>query len=214
MAHFSNLLRDILKSHGLSQRAFAKKAGITQSAVSHYLGDRAPPPLDRIVRWAEVLGLSGHERTAFVGAAHLSHATPETQGLVTSLRGLVAQASEQINAAIQTQQRAWLDGLSDEELKKYPPFLAEWRNDLQHGDPAAKTEALRRLTLIPAPMRFDGSPDFERAFLDPVNPLAKWHKTRADAAEKELAQLRSQLRDLIRAPAVPDDPPPPPSANP
>ena len=70
---FATVLRAALERSGLSQRAFAKAVGTTQSAISHYLGGRAPPPLPDLVLWMNALKLPKDLRERFVLLANLSH---------------------------------------------------------------------------------------------------------------------------------------------
>jgi transcriptional regulator with XRE-family HTH domain len=61
---------------GLSQLAFAGRAGCNQSFVSQVIRGDRKPPLAQIDRWVSVLGLAGVERQTFIEAANLEHATP------------------------------------------------------------------------------------------------------------------------------------------
>ncbi len=70
---FATVLRAALEQSGLSQRAFAKAVGTTQSAISHYLGGRAPPPLPDLVLWMNALKLPKDLRERFVLLANLAH---------------------------------------------------------------------------------------------------------------------------------------------
>jgi transcriptional regulator with XRE-family HTH domain len=79
MRVFAILLRSALAERQLSQRAFAKAIGGTQSAVSHYLGGRAPPPLEDLKQWASVLGITPQHHARFILSAYLAHAPLEIE---------------------------------------------------------------------------------------------------------------------------------------
>jgi transcriptional regulator with XRE-family HTH domain len=78
---FTTFLRGFLEQRGMSQRDFAKAIGTTQSAISHYLADRAPPPLDQIDAWAKALEIpiGSAEHARFVDLAALAHLPAEAR---------------------------------------------------------------------------------------------------------------------------------------
>jgi predicted transcriptional regulator len=81
----------------MSQTAFAKHIGMSQSNVSKIInGDpRAPgPPLDSWERWAETLKISGKKRDSFRRLVFLAHAHEEIRELVLDLESQLAHVQE------------------------------------------------------------------------------------------------------------------------
>lgn len=70
---FGALLVRAIERSGETLTAFAAKVGVTPTLVSFIVyGKRTPTP-DAMARWADVLGLAGGERQAFMAAAALEH---------------------------------------------------------------------------------------------------------------------------------------------
>lgn len=77
MATFSEVFERALDKAGFKQLGFARKVGTSQGFVSEILRGNRTPPLDRIEKWAEALGLKSEERVEFIRHAHLAHC-PDT----------------------------------------------------------------------------------------------------------------------------------------
>lgn len=83
---------------------------------------------------------------------------------------------------------AWIKSLTEADLAELPPFVAKWRSDIRAGG-EARTHALHEAAAIPAKINLDGSVDYRMAILDPLEPLAAWHRQRATHANELLRQL-------------------------
>jgi transcriptional regulator with XRE-family HTH domain len=78
----------------LSQRSFAKKAGISGGYPAHFVSGERPPPIDKLDAMADALELEGEEREQFIESAHLAHATEEVRALVGRLRAELEDTRE------------------------------------------------------------------------------------------------------------------------
>lgn len=92
---FYDVFISSLKNSGLSNTAFAAKAGASKQHVNDMLKKRRTPPLDRLEAWADALSLTGEERAAFIRLAYLAHAPEQVRRLVEQLEADLAQAREQ-----------------------------------------------------------------------------------------------------------------------
>lgn len=54
-------------------RAFAQQVGVAWSFIQRIRSGRAPPPLERLETWADLLGLIGRERQRFRDLAYWAH---------------------------------------------------------------------------------------------------------------------------------------------
>lgn len=85
---FGDYLYELLrKRDNMSMRAFAKLVGVPPSHFSEIRKGRRKAPWDQAVYWADVLKLSGDERTSFLDKAALT-ATPDR------IRNLLADAEK------------------------------------------------------------------------------------------------------------------------
>ena len=57
----------------ISQRAFARKVGVSNAFVPLIIQGKRLPPLDAIPAWADVLGLKGAARERLIELAQLEH---------------------------------------------------------------------------------------------------------------------------------------------
>lgn len=90
MLPFGVLLKRHLKARRLSEVEFAKRVDDKQPNINHIIHGRPSrkngasrrPPLEHLGRWADVLGLSGADRSEFLLAGELTHAPPGIQAFV------------------------------------------------------------------------------------------------------------------------------------
>jgi transcriptional regulator with XRE-family HTH domain len=79
MLSFGTLLDTLLERRAFSTRSFARAVKSSKSSISGITtGDRTPP-LDRLEKWCDVLGLRGAERQHFLDLAALAHLPVEAQ---------------------------------------------------------------------------------------------------------------------------------------
>ena len=65
---FGEILRELRRSRGVSQRELAEKVGVDFSYISKVENDRLPPPAaDTIVRICDVLGVRPNDLLALTG---------------------------------------------------------------------------------------------------------------------------------------------------
>lgn len=70
---FARLFDQHLRDRGLSVRAFAQQCGVAWSFIQRVRTGRAPPPLERLEAWADLLGLVGRDRQRFRNLAYWAH---------------------------------------------------------------------------------------------------------------------------------------------
>ena len=83
---FPEAFRRSLAACGLSQNKAGPLLGCSGPFVNHLCRGKAKPPLDRVPGWADILGLVGDDRAAFIEAARLAHTPPEIRAAVAALR--------------------------------------------------------------------------------------------------------------------------------
>lgn len=86
MADFPAAFLRAVSLSGLTQRTFAKLAGITQGHVSNVITGKRLPPLDRMQEWADLLGIYGEDRAEFVRLAEIAHTPPGIRAEYLRLR--------------------------------------------------------------------------------------------------------------------------------
>jgi transcriptional regulator with XRE-family HTH domain len=64
-----DLLGKYLEKRGMTLREFARRAGVPPSLVSRIRHGKRSLPTGRIEAWADLLGLTGHDRAEFIDAA-------------------------------------------------------------------------------------------------------------------------------------------------
>lgn len=96
---FAVALRDHLAAKNLGQREFSRKANVNQGFISQILQGNRPPPMDRIGKWAEILGLDAAETERFELLAGLEHSPAPVAEFVHRLlapKAETADASKEI----------------------------------------------------------------------------------------------------------------------
>jgi transcriptional regulator with XRE-family HTH domain len=83
---FGDHLDQILRKRGLSVRAFARLVGVDVGSISS--AKRKTMSQERMIAWANALGLEKDERVRFFDLASLTHAPPY---LRERLDGLIAE---------------------------------------------------------------------------------------------------------------------------
>ncbi len=73
MPTFSEVFERALDKAQFKQLTFARKVGTSQGFLSSIIRGTRTPPLDRLDKWADALGLKGDERAEFVRLANLAH---------------------------------------------------------------------------------------------------------------------------------------------
>ena len=86
MAAYGEMLKSLIAQKGYGLREFAQRVGYAHSNISAIMAGRRPPPLDRIERWADALGLDGQERQEFLEEAYLAHAPQQVRHIVDRMR--------------------------------------------------------------------------------------------------------------------------------
>ncbi len=61
LEHIQTALADALKQRTITQEELAKKIGVNQSMISHYITGRSMPALDTLSRICSVLDLDANE---------------------------------------------------------------------------------------------------------------------------------------------------------
>lgn len=84
-AAFIGLLRAHLTRLGMSDRAFAFKAGVNHTLLSRILAGKRPVDKE-LEPWAKVLGLKGDELATFLELGYLSRAHPCLARIIQGLR--------------------------------------------------------------------------------------------------------------------------------
>jgi transcriptional regulator with XRE-family HTH domain len=79
MLSFGALLESLLERRAFSTRSFARAVKSSKSSVSGITNGERTPPLDRLEKWCDVLGLRGTERQHFLDLAALAHLPREAQ---------------------------------------------------------------------------------------------------------------------------------------
>lgn len=85
MDTFGEALKRLMSERGLSQRAMATAAGVSQSYIAQVLRGARPVAEERIGPWAEALGLKGRERERFRLLALLTRCPEEVREHVARL---------------------------------------------------------------------------------------------------------------------------------
>jgi transcriptional regulator with XRE-family HTH domain len=73
MSAFADVMKAALKRRDLSQRKFADLAECSGGFVCDVINDKRTPPLDRIMQWADALGLEDEDRQRFMDLAGIAH---------------------------------------------------------------------------------------------------------------------------------------------
>lgn len=84
---FGSTLREHLKKANMTQLQFAAELGLSRGAVAQFVVGLTKPPRQRIAKMAEVLGLSGADKTRFEIEAHLSHMPEDVEAETRRLLG-------------------------------------------------------------------------------------------------------------------------------
>jgi transcriptional regulator with XRE-family HTH domain len=79
MLSFGALLETLLERREFSTRSFARAVKSSKSSISGITNGERTPPLDRLDKWCDVLGLRGAERQQFLDLAALAHLPREAQ---------------------------------------------------------------------------------------------------------------------------------------
>jgi transcriptional regulator with XRE-family HTH domain len=79
MQSFGSLLNSLLERRAYSTRAFARAVKSSKSSISGITNGERTPPLDRLEKWCDVLGLRGAERQLFLDLAALAHLPHDAQ---------------------------------------------------------------------------------------------------------------------------------------
>lgn len=82
---FGLLLARALEKAGISQRAFAKRVGLTQPYVSLLIAGKRAVPHKGVEDWPAILGLGKDEADEFLLAADLTSAKPRVRRWIASL---------------------------------------------------------------------------------------------------------------------------------
>jgi transcriptional regulator with XRE-family HTH domain len=81
----ADIFQRILDKRKLSQRDFCAIIGKREPTVSMYMTKARKISVKTGEKWADVLGLIGPERDAFLDAVHLSAASPRVRAMVARL---------------------------------------------------------------------------------------------------------------------------------
>ncbi len=73
MLSFGSLLESFLERREFSTRSVARAVKSSKSSISGITNGDRTPPLDRLDKWCDVLGLRGAERQLFLDLAALAH---------------------------------------------------------------------------------------------------------------------------------------------
>jgi transcriptional regulator with XRE-family HTH domain len=216
---FQDLFRSMLLSRKLSQSQFARLSGLSQGFINQVAKGLRPPPLERLNKWAIILGLNTPERNDFFRAAFEFVAPGSTEDIYNYWGNMTfgdyLTACENLWEATSNKSRSLLDDgdrLGDLRTGNAPPTEAE---AMVIADRLGLDSARRRCFLYLAKHPYPNSPGREQ---DPYSILegkvALLEAQMAEAvkqrifAERESAALRAQLRRLGAEPA------PPPQAAP
>ena len=71
---FGVVLHRLIKAKGWTIEAFAERVDDSQPNISAIKNGRRAPPLKKVERWAEVLGITGEQREFFMDLAALANA--------------------------------------------------------------------------------------------------------------------------------------------
>lgn len=80
------VLEAAISAAGVTQRAFARRAGVDQGTLQAILAGRRKPKLADLEPWADALHLTGTPRTAFLEAGWIVLSPPPIAALVDALR--------------------------------------------------------------------------------------------------------------------------------
>lgn len=116
MTKFAEFFAHHLLLSGMSRRAFASKAGTSAGFLTNICDGSRTPPLDRLNKWADLLKLSGSNRTEFMELAYLAHAPEEVRAMVGELRRKGIKMRENQRLILQELSRRGIQvpGLSDD----------------------------------------------------------------------------------------------------
>ncbi len=92
-----------LDRSGTSQYLFSDLVEETQPSINQYLTGRSKPPIEKIVKYADVLKLNKDDRERFIWLAHQSY-TPtvvwdrviKLENLVTSMESKISRLEQQM----------------------------------------------------------------------------------------------------------------------
>jgi transcriptional regulator with XRE-family HTH domain len=79
MLSFGSMLASLLERRAFSTRSFARAVKSSKSSISGITNGERTPPLDRLEKWCDVLGLRGADRQLFLDLAALAHLPHEAQ---------------------------------------------------------------------------------------------------------------------------------------
>jgi transcriptional regulator with XRE-family HTH domain len=79
MTTFGALLETLLARRQFSTRSFARAVKSSKSSISGITNGERTPPLDRLEKWCDALGLRGQERQQFLDLAALAHLPQEAR---------------------------------------------------------------------------------------------------------------------------------------
>lgn len=82
----------------LNQDQMAELIGKAQNTVSDYENGKLLPPLSQVVEMADLLSLTGTERSTFIEEAYLAHAPDIVRCLVQDLKVRVARLEKRLRA--------------------------------------------------------------------------------------------------------------------
>lgn len=90
---FYDLFSKALKDSGLGNTEFAKLAGASKQHVTDMLKRRRTPPMKKIKRWADALGLAENSafRADFIWHAQLAHSPAAVRDMVASMEQEIAR---------------------------------------------------------------------------------------------------------------------------
>lgn len=93
---FPALLVQHARAAHLALPEFAVRIQWSESKVRQVAMGMRPPPLDRLDRWADTLGLGGESREQFVQAAHLANAPEMVREMVEQLERRVRELEDRL----------------------------------------------------------------------------------------------------------------------
>lgn len=83
MPDFPVRLGELIAEHGMSQKEFAKKSGVTEAAISRYLSGERRPGANAAMAMASTLGVSVEY---LMGGEEAFERTPEVREMLDGLR--------------------------------------------------------------------------------------------------------------------------------
>jgi transcriptional regulator with XRE-family HTH domain len=85
--NFGELVRSLMQTARISQKEFARRVGISESAISLIVSGGRPIPAGEAELWGKSLGLTGADLVTFIESMHVYAAGPIVLQLVSRLRG-------------------------------------------------------------------------------------------------------------------------------